>query len=119
MWISKQLVEARKKQPAAEVSHISSYEEARPKSMSADLAYCGPWGIAYSPPSYTQGVVIETSLGAACVGTLTDTAADGLEPGELYLFSKGGASIRLKNNGEVEINGQVFAPASKTKTEGE
>ena len=32
-----------------------------------------------------------------------------LEPGELLLFSQGGARIYLKNSGEVVINGQVFA----------
>ncbi len=30
----------------------------------------------------------------------------GLEPGEVMLYSKGGASIVLKNNGSVLINGR-------------
>ena len=31
-----------------------------------------------------------------------------LQPGELLLRSAGGAFLRLKNNGEVEINGTVI-----------
>ncbi|MCI9552842.1 MAG: hypothetical protein HFE94_04825, partial [Acutalibacter sp.] len=33
-----------------------------------------------------------------------------LEEGEVRLYSAGGAEILLKNNGQVVVNGQVFAP---------
>jgi phage gp45-like len=32
-----------------------------------------------------------------------------LAPGELALYSQGGASVVLKNNGDVVINGKVFS----------
>ena len=113
MWISKQLVEARKKQPAAGVSHVRSGEAA--ETGGGGFSYCGPWGVAYSPPSYARAVTVETASGTACVGTVTE-APEGarVEPGELLLFSRGGAYIHLKNNGQVEINGQTFAPAEKS-----
>ena len=41
----------------------------------------------------------ETALGVLHSGS-------GLEPGEVMLYSKGGASIVLKNNGSVLINGR-------------
>jgi phage gp45-like len=36
-----------------------------------------------------------------------ETAADGLDPGEVKLYSNG-ASIVLRNNGRVEISGNVY-----------
>jgi hypothetical protein len=44
--------------------------------------------------------------GEVSLGVLADT--DGLQEGELMLKSRGGASIVLKNNGKVLINGREF-----------
>ena len=48
--------------------------------------------------------------GNVCIGTLSQS--QGLKPGEIKLFSAGGANIVLKNSGEIVINGKVF-PAEK------
>ncbi len=54
------------------------------------VVYCGPWGVAYTPPSYAQAVTVETRQGIACVGTVMEKPEEGMvEPGELLLFSKG------------------------------
>ena len=42
-----------------------------------------------------------------CLGAVLEES--GVQPGELKLFSSGGAEIYLKNNGDVVINGQTFA----------
>ena len=42
----------------------------------------------------------------ACLGVVAQDK--NLEEGELMLYSKGGASIVLKNDGSVVINGKVF-----------
>lgn len=112
MWISKQIVEAGKRKPAADVSRVRSSEGSSELKPKTEFVYCGPWGILYAPPSYAQAVVVETNKGAACVGTAMENPEGfSVEPGELLLFSKGNACIYLKNNGEVEINGKVFPAA--------
>ena len=52
-------------------------------------------------------VLVNSTEGMVCAGAVVEETA--LEPGELLLFSQGGARIYLKNSGEVVINGQVFA----------
>jgi len=42
----------------------------------------------------------------ACLGVLSATA--GLNPGELRLTSSGGASITLRSNGEIDLNGAII-----------
>ena len=107
MWISRQMIAARRKGPAADVASVDG-NNAVGVSEYRNLAFSGPWGIAYLPPDAAQAVVVSTSAGETCVGTLAERR--GIGPGELMLFSAGGAEIYLKNNGEIEINGQVFKP---------
>ena len=64
-----------------------------------------PAGIAYAPPAGSSTMVIDGAGGAVCLGVIVPAQAD-LEPGELMLYSAGGASIVLKNNGKVLINGR-------------
>ena len=61
-----------------------------------------PYGVAVSVPQGTEAVM----LGGVCLGVVND--AEGLLPGEVRLFSAGGAEIVLKFDGTVVINGQVF-----------
>ena len=58
-----------------------------------------PYGMAVSVP---QG----TEAGGVCLGVVNDAGT--LLPGEVRLFSAGGAEIVLKLDGTVVINGQVF-----------
>ena len=62
-----------------------------------------PYGVAASVPQGREAVM----LGGVCLGVVND--AEGLLPGEIKLFSAGGAEIVLKLDGTVVINGQVFA----------
>lgn len=71
-----------------------------------DLPIIAPFGIAYNPPVKETSVVLPMSNGDACIGVIAKNK--NLQPGELMLYSKGGASILLKNDGTVEINGKVF-----------
>ena len=58
-------------------------------------------------PGCGAGLLVNSTEGMVCAGAVVEETA--LEPGELLLFSQGGARIYLKNSGEVVINGQVFA----------
>lgn len=71
-----------------------------------DVPLVAPYGIVYNPPKGEQSVVLPLSSGCACVGVIAPNKE--LEAGELMLYSKGGASIVLKNDGTVLINGKVY-----------
>jgi hypothetical protein len=106
MWISQKIIESQAAKPSAKLAEMTGGSAAQGASEYRGLPFAGPWGIAYQPPNAAQAVIVSTSAGDACIGTL---AADrGLKPGELLLYSSGGAEIYLKNNGEIVINGQVF-----------
>lgn len=62
----------------------------------------GPYGMAVSVPQGTEAVM----TGGVCLGVVNDAGT--LLPGEVRLFSTGGAEIVLKLDGTVVINGQVF-----------
>lgn len=68
-----------------------------------DVPVLAPGGIAWVPRNGAQGVLLPLFNGAVCAGVPVEDK--GLEPGELMLFSAGGASIVLKNSGEVLVNG--------------
>ena len=65
-----------------------------------------PFGIAYVPPEGEKSVVVSTPDGEVCMGTISPDKE--LNPGEIMLFSKGGATIKLSNDGNVYINGEVY-----------
>ena len=71
-----------------------------------DMPVIAPYGIAYNPPLGEASVVLPLVSEQACVGVVAQDK--NLEEGELMLYSKGGASIVLKNDGSVVINGKVF-----------
>ena len=58
------------------------------------------------PPTGQKAVVLPLDDGEVGLGVISSNAE--LEEGELMLYSKGGASIILKNSGKVLINGKEF-----------
>ncbi len=106
MWISRQMIDAKAQKPSADVARVTGNCKANGVNEYRGLPFAGPWGIAYLPPNAAQAVVVSTNAGDACIGAFAQEK--GLEPGELMLFSAGGAEIYLKNNGDIEINGQIF-----------
>lgn len=70
------------------------------------LEQCLPYGIMSTPPNGKNAVALPLGDGEVSLG-VTDNEFN-TEPGELALFSQGGAYIILKNNGNVVINGRVF-----------
>ena len=67
-----------------------------------------PSGIRSCPKEGELGLLLPLGGGSALVGTAAST--QGLEPGELALESGGGASILLKNTGDVILNGLIIRP---------
>ncbi|MGN1130444.1 MAG: hypothetical protein ACI4Q8_03750 [Ruminococcus sp.] len=72
-----------------------------------NIPVLAPYGIAYVPVVGEKSIVLPTSHGDICLGVLSK--GQHLQPGELMLFSSGGASIQLKNDGNVYINGKKYA----------
>ncbi len=112
MWISRQMIAARAARPAADVASVTGPDGAAGVNEYRALPFAGPWGIAYFPPEAAQAVVVSTSAGDVGVGALAEKR--GIAPGELMLFSAGGAELYLKNSGEIVINGQVFPAKGAT-----
>lgn len=107
MWISRQMIAAEKRQPAAETAQVTGADALQGANSYRGVPLAGAWGIACAPPAGAQAVLIQTESGAACIGVIMENK--NLEPGELLLYSAGGAEIYLKNSGEIVLNGQVFA----------
>ncbi|QAT48512.1 hypothetical protein EQM14_01245 [Caproiciproducens sp. NJN-50] len=106
MWISQKIIAAQSAKPSAELAKMTGSAAAQGVNEYRGLPFAGPWGIAYQPPNAAQAVIVSTSAGDACIGTMA--AGRDLKPGELLLYSSGGAELYLKNNGDIVINGQVF-----------
>lgn len=72
-----------------------------------------PYGVAVCMPQGEQVIMLPES--GVCLGAVN--RAEGLLPGEVRLFSAGGAEIRLCADGSVVINGQVFPKAETQNRE--
>ncbi|MBQ2944277.1 MAG: hypothetical protein IJD93_06285 [Ruminococcus sp.] len=72
-----------------------------------DLPLIAPFGVMYVPVTGEKAVTLETPSGEVCLGVVAKSPKE-LASGELMLCSKGGASIVLKNDGRVLINGKEF-----------
>lgn len=71
-----------------------------------DLPIVAPYGLVYNPPINEKSAVLDVGGRFMCVGVVAPFKE--LMPGEIMLYSKGGASIVLKNDGTVLINGKVY-----------
>ena len=68
-----------------------------------DLPVFAPPGIQSCPTEGDRALLIPAGGKNICAGVLSN--AREIAAGELRLFSAGGASITLKNNGDIELNG--------------
>ena len=76
-----------------------------------DLAVFAPGGLVWQPKCGDTVLVIKGGVGCqeSCVAA-ADTGANApkdMAPGELYLYSDGGASVYLRSDGSIEIKGPV------------
>ncbi|MDP4119454.1 MAG: hypothetical protein Q8876_00135 [Bacillota bacterium] len=110
MWLPKYMAQNTKKPQSADIGGVTSAGEGQvfidASKEYRSLPVVVPFGIAYIPPTGENSVVLPLSSGEVCLGvTMKDK---NLAAGELMLFSSGGASIILKNDGSVLINGKTF-----------
>ena len=109
MWINEYMTGRSRNADAATAGEILTANKGRVAVGSSKnydaLPVIGPAGIAYVPVAGASTVVMEGAGGAVCLGVIAEPP-EPLQAGELMLYSAGGASIVLKNNGKVLINGR-------------
>lgn len=113
MWITSYITKRHKAEAATSGSVINSDVSGVEVSASRryrEVPICAPYGVVYVPPVGEEAVMVHTPSADVCMGVIA-SAPESLEAGELMLCSKGGASIILKNNGSVLINGKEFGGA--------
>ena len=109
MWISRYVTGNSFRNDSASVGEVRASGRGVSVSATAEhraLPAAVPYGIAYVPPVGESGLVLPTESGDVYLGVIASPAV-GLEQGELMLYSAGGASIVLKNDGRVLINGRA------------
>ena len=110
MWIADYLTKNSMVSPEAVSGNVVASEKSRTAVVSSGehkgLKNASPYGVISTPPVGEDAVVLPLSDSEVCVGVISGD--EGLEAGELLLKSKGGASILLKNDGSVYINGEKY-----------
>ena len=112
MWISEYITGRSFGKESADKGEIRAAANGS-VSVSATGDYHGiptvsPGGIAYVPTAGAKTIVMPGDSGAVCLGVISQPTEQ-LLPGELMLYSAGGASIVLKNDGRVLINGRAVS----------
>lgn len=112
MWLINYVTKNSIPNPQSEKGNIKSFSNGRVQvNASSDfkhLPVVAPYGIAYVPPIGCQTAVMPAYGGEMCMGTISNFENE-LEPGEVMLYSSGGATLALKNDGNVYINGVKFS----------
>ncbi len=110
MWLTT-LITKQKNGKSASTGSITASEsgkvEVDTSRLHRNVPVVAPYGVYYVPAIGSEGVLLPTESGQALVGVLS-TLGEDLKPGELMLRSAGGATLVLKNNGAVVINGTEF-----------
>lgn len=103
MWLTQKL--QTQTETAVTEGEVSAKDELTVTDESVHVAprQLAPYGYASLPPAGSRAVLVSGLC--AGVAAVQDSR---LTPGEVCLFSSGGAEILLKNDGSVVINGQVF-----------
>lgn len=110
MWIPKTLSE-NENQRSARVANVV-FSNGEKMSVSGEESFDNihkivPYGFDYSPPVGATAVIFPVGNSQLCGGVFLQNNIK-LQPGEVALYSLGGANIVLKNDGTVVINGKVF-----------
>ena len=117
MWLSKKLaINQRLEQEGAAadmgVTTIAgSAASVMTRAEQRDLAVFAPGGVLWQPRVGDTVLVIRGGAGGQenCVVAAEPAATppEGMAPGELYLYSSGGASLYLRGDGSIAVTGPV------------
>ena len=104
MWLMSYITNNSISSPNAVKGELSAGGAVSSSGEHKGVAMCFPYGVVSIPPAGERAVVLPLDDGEVGLGVLKK--AVGLEAGELMLYSKGGATLVLKNDGRVLINGR-------------
>lgn len=108
MWLLKNMAQNSKKEKNADRGEIALPGQTEVNiSASGEhigVPLCAPCGIAYVPTQGEQAVILPGKDGGVCIGA--PVKEKGLSPGEIMLYSEGGATLVLKNDGSILANGR-------------
>ncbi len=113
MWLSQQFSKAQAQAPSSlgEVTIPGAQAAARSgEGEQRLLPLISPGGYAWLPETGAQVLVLRE--GSPCILGLTQPELPELEPGEVLLYA-GTASIRLKKDGSICLNGRIFVNGSE------
>ncbi len=108
MWLSRRLTEKRIS-TSAELGQVTRSGKQLTTAGTAEvrnIPMLVPYGVEGMPPKGENTMMIPCAQGAVCAGIIVNQMD--VAEGEVRVFSMGGAEIRLKNNGDVVINGMVI-----------
>lgn len=108
MWLSKQVLSADNEKKLPEIGNITESSSKNGVCVQGKREYRNipnimPFGIFSVPAVGEKAVITPTEFGYVSNGVIP--GAQNLSPGEIMLYSAGGANIILKNDGKVLING--------------
>lgn len=110
MWITQRLSQPTRP-TAAESGRVDSFQQtslaATGSAQRRDVPLYTPAVLISIPLPGEQVLLLPCAGETVCAGVRV-TQAHRLQPGELRLFSAGGASITLKNNGTIELCGAII-----------
>ena len=117
MWLSKKLsaYRAAEQESTAAYMGVTTIGGANACVMTRgeqrDLAVFAPGGVVWQPRAGDTVLVIKGGVGCqehcGVAAETSPAAPEGMAPGELFLYSAGGASIHLKNDGSIALKGVV------------
>ena len=110
MWLSKKLSDDSRvyEKEEAQIGDLTiSNADTVAASSSSEVrgvSFFCPAGISFAPCESQKVLLLRANGKAVSAGTLMESDSS-LLPGEIKIYSSGGASVVLKNNGDVIING--------------
>lgn len=108
MWIAKQMAQRHREQTAGALGTVTvpgTQSAAVTDTERRGLRLIAPGGIAWTPRAAQTVLLLQGEEDCVIGQEVTDALT--LLPGELRLYSDG-ASVTLKNNGEIHVRGTVF-----------
>lgn len=106
MWITEQLGQ-KEGQAVATTADVTMTDKNKVSTSGSEnlkgVPVFSPFGVQSIPPAGTTVLLVNADKGAVCCGSINNKG--NLEAGEVKIYSSGGASIVLKNNGDILLNG--------------
>ena len=112
MWLSKKLAEgnASAQSDAPEIGNLSISTNDLIAAISScekrGISFYTPFGVEFFPAEGQKVLLISCGSHTVCAGVEMKKSSE-LSAGEIRLFSQGGASIALKNDGSIILNNSV------------